>query len=180
MSDLRSRTPNQDQQAVINELDRNIILFASAGTGKTFTVARRVQHILESGRANPEEILCLTFTIKAAGEMKDDICSYVGEAAKGVVISTIHSFAYSVLKEESVRQPESVSMPNVCDEADAAELLKKIALEFKLSDHSPIFHAPAQLYTFSGKPVYLRPLYPTGKNQQCPQERQRASLLHRG
>ena len=150
MADPQQRTPNPDQQAVIQELDRNIILFASAGTGKTFTVARRVQHILEAGKARPEEILCLTFTIKAAGEMKEDIFSYVGEAAKNVVISTIHSFAYSVLKEESVLHPDSVSMPGVCDEADAAELLKNIASEFRLSDRSAVFRNPAQLYTFSG------------------------------
>ena len=150
MANPQQRTPNPDQQAVIQELDRNIILFASAGTGKTFTVARRVQHILEAEKARPEEILCLTFTIKAAGEMKDDIFSYVGEAAKNVVISTIHSFAYSVLKEESVLHPETVSMPGVCDEADAAELLKNIAVEFGLPERSAIFHNPAQLYTFSG------------------------------
>ena len=150
MSDSRNRMPNPDQQAVIRELDRNIILFASAGTGKTYTVARRVQHILDTGRAGPGEILCLTFTIKAAGEMKDDIFAYVGDAAKDVVISTIHSFAYSVQKEESVLHPEAVSMPGVCDEDDAAELLKNIALEFQLPDHSPIFHNTAQLFTFSG------------------------------
>ena len=67
------RIPNAEQQAIIDELDQNIILFASAGTGKTFTVAKRVCNIIESRRAQPEEILCLTFTIKAANEMKDDI-----------------------------------------------------------------------------------------------------------
>ena len=125
MTDSQSRIPNPDQQAVIQELDRNLILFASAGTGKTFTVAKRVQRILESGRARPEEILCLTFTIKAAGEMKDDIFSHVGEAAGNVVVRTIHSFAFSVLKEESVLHPETTSMPGVCDDDDAAHIRRK-------------------------------------------------------
>ena len=100
------RVPNREQQAVIDDLDRNIILFASAGTGKTFTVARRVKAIIASGRAKPSEILCLTFTIRAANEMKDDITEYAGEAAREVTVSTIHSFAYQVQKEEYIRKPE--------------------------------------------------------------------------
>ena len=55
------RTPNSDQQLVINDLDNNIILFASAGTGKTFSVANRIKYIIEKKRATPEEILCVTF-----------------------------------------------------------------------------------------------------------------------
>ena len=117
--DAGQRTPNRDQQAVIDELDRNIILFASAGTGKTFTVARRVEKIIGTGRALPSEVLCLTFTIKAANEMKDDITFYAGEAARDVVVSTIHSFAFRMLKEEYVRKPEFYSLPSVCDETEA-------------------------------------------------------------
>ena len=134
----------------MDELDRNIILFASAGTGKTFTVARRVQHILEAGRARPEEILCLTFTIKAAGEMREDIFSSIGGQAKDVAVSTIHSFAYTVLREESVRGPGPVSVPGICDETDAAEQLRKLALELGLPEHSVILRHAAQLCTFSG------------------------------
>ena len=104
---MSDRIPNFEQQAVIDELDRNIILFASAGTGKTFTVAKRVCNIIESRRALPEEILCLTFTIKAANEMKDDILHYAGEEAKRVTTRTIHSFAYQILKEESTRDTDS-------------------------------------------------------------------------
>ena len=114
------RTPNREQQAVIDDLDRNLILFASAGTGKTFTVARRVQAVLASGRARPEEILCLTFTIRAADEMKNDILGYAGEAAKDVTVRTIHSFAYQMLREEYVRKPDFFSVPAVCDETEAA------------------------------------------------------------
>ena len=56
---------NSDQQLVVNDIDNNIILYASAGTGKTFTVANRINNIISSGRAKPNEILCLTFTTKA-------------------------------------------------------------------------------------------------------------------
>jgi DNA helicase-2/ATP-dependent DNA helicase PcrA len=69
-------TLNEEQKAVVNEFKNNIILYASAGTGKTFTVANRVRKILQSGLAKPEEILCLTFTIKACQEMQEDIARY--------------------------------------------------------------------------------------------------------
>ena len=85
MTDSQSRMPNPDQQAVIQELDRNLILFASAGTGKTFTVAKRVQRILESGRARPEEILCLTFTIKAAGDFGFYLVELSNESLKSTL-----------------------------------------------------------------------------------------------
>ena len=57
---------NSEQQRVIDELDRNILLLASAGTGKTNTLAYRVAHIIESGRCEAHQILCMTFTNKAA------------------------------------------------------------------------------------------------------------------
>ena len=56
---------NEAQQRVVNELDRNIVLLASAGTGKTNTLSYRVAHIIQAERAKAEEILCLTFTNKA-------------------------------------------------------------------------------------------------------------------
>ncbi len=138
MNPTVDRVPNQEQEAVIRELDRNLILFASAGTGKTFTVARHVDRILEEGRAKPEEILCLTFTIKAAGEMRDDIASYAGEKARDVAVSTIHAFAFRVLKEESLENPETCSMPGVCDEDDASETLRRIALELGARENEGI------------------------------------------
>ncbi|MBQ3221617.1 MAG: UvrD-helicase domain-containing protein [Clostridia bacterium] len=120
------RIPNEEQLRVINELDRNIILFASAGTGKTFTVANRVRNILALGKALPEEILCMTFTIKACNEMKEDIQGYAGEAGKGVEVRTIHGFCYQLLREENRRKKDRYGEATVCDEVDAESLLRSI------------------------------------------------------
>lgn len=150
MTNSRNREPNEDQLAVISELDRNIILFASAGTGKTFTVARRVRRILEENRALPQEILCLTFTIKAAGEMREDILSFGGGRAREVRISNIHSFAFTVLKEESVLNPETVSLPGVCDENDAAEMMTNVLKDMGLPENSPVFRRPGTLCGIAG------------------------------
>ena len=92
---------NAQQRRVVEELDRNLLLLASAGTGKTNTLAYRVAHIIRSGRANGEAILCMTFTNKACHEMKERIQSLVGIDAKAVEVSTFHSFCYKILREEA-------------------------------------------------------------------------------
>ena len=120
------RQPNEAQQRVVNDLDNHIILFASAGTGKTFTVAKRAAHIIQSQRANPKEILCLTFTAKACEEMREDISQYVGKQAGEVEIRTIHGFCYQFLREESRRKGDRLADAVVCDEVDAEELLQSI------------------------------------------------------
>ena len=102
------RQPNDAQRRVIDDLDNNIILFASAGTGKTFTVAKRVAQIIQSGRAKPSELLCLTFTVKACEEMREDIAQYVGQSASdveigcGSLIAKHFVFAVSLVGERCV------------------------------------------------------------------------------
>ncbi len=120
------RTPNEQQKKVIDELQANIILFASAGTGKTFTVANRISNILSLGKAEPSQILCLTFTIKACKELEEDVLGYVGEAGKEVCIKTIHSFCYTLLLEESKRLGNRYADLSVCDEVDQEEILKNL------------------------------------------------------
>ena len=120
------RVPNSEQRKVINDLANNIILFASAGTGKTFTVANRVANILASEKAMANEILCLTFTIKASKEMEEDIYGYVGKSAQNIFINTIHSFCYRILLEEDRRVRNQYSTMAVCDEVDEEETLRSI------------------------------------------------------
>ena len=120
------RKPNEAQQRVVDDLDKNIILFASAGTGKTFTVAKRVANIIQTGRAKANEILCLTFTVKACEEMREDISRYVGERAGEVEIRTIHGFCYQLMREESRKNGARYTDVVVCDELDADELLNSI------------------------------------------------------
>ena len=121
-----NRVPNNEQLEVINDLTNNIILFASAGTGKTFTVANRVANILASGKATAKEILCLTFTIKASKEMAEDIYGYVGKTSKDIFINTIHSFCYRVVLEENYFARNQYSALTVCDEVDEDEILRSI------------------------------------------------------
>lgn len=163
MSTEKTRVPNAEQQAVIGDLQENIILFASAGTGKTFTVARRVSRILQEGRAAPGEILCLTFTNKAAAEMREDIFSYAGQGAADITVSTIHSFCYQVLREEYKAGDEAVAEPMICDDVDEGEEIKDILLSMGMEAPGEqrrisVLHAPAFLAGFVSSLKHQREL----------------------
>ena len=116
---------NDIQQQVVQELDRNIVLLASAGTGKTNTLSYRVAHILETGRATGDQILCLTFTNKACREMKERMIAIVGQEAQAVKVSTFHSFCYTILQEEAKLQEDLFKEFLIFDEEDAEELLSE-------------------------------------------------------
>ena len=117
---------NREQQRVIDEVEQNILLLASAGTGKTNTLAYRVAHLIEGGYAKAENILCMTFTNKAANEMKDRIQSLVGSPAKAVEVSTFHSFCFFVLQQEGKRNETLYTDVTIFDEEDCKELSEPI------------------------------------------------------
>ncbi len=101
-------------------------MFASAGTGKTFTVAHRLAKLLAEGKTTAREMLCLTFTIKACNEMKEDILQIAGEAGQDILVNTIHGFCYKLLTEENKRVGRNCTTLGVCDEVDQEEILKSI------------------------------------------------------
>ena len=96
---------NREQQRVIDEVEQNILLLASAGTGKNEYTCLSGGSPHRGGYAKAENILCLTFTNKAANEMKDRIQSLVGGPAKAVEVSTFHGFAFVLNKREAAMKP---------------------------------------------------------------------------
>ena len=148
------RIPNAEQRQVIEAVDHNLIVYASAGTGKTFTVAKRVENILRNGLATAEEILLLTFTTKACEEMRADIRQYVGEGAGSLAIHTIHSFCYRLLREESKARGDRYLDVTVVDEQDGEELLKSIlATQYLLwkGEESEESYYPFSIFEKKGK-----------------------------
>lgn len=115
---------NTEQQQVVNELERNVLLIASAGTGKTNTLACRVAHILQEQGEVP--MLCMTFTNKACKEMKERIASMAGPLVKAVEVRTFHSFCYFLLEEESKRKDSLYTASLIFDEQDSADLFSTI------------------------------------------------------
>ncbi|GAB6169898.1 3'-5' exonuclease [Clostridium carnis] len=115
---------NKEQNIVINELDKNIILLASAGTGKTETLAKRITNIISREKAKPSEILCITFTNKACREMEERISKRLGGKAKDITIKTFHSFCFDIIKSEAKKRTDIFTDFMIFDEEDCKELIK--------------------------------------------------------
>lgn len=114
---------NVKQKQVANDLNNNILLLASAGTGKTKTIAHRISNIINRELALPEEILCLTFTNKACKEMKERISSLVGIKSRSIVVRTFHSFCYSIIKSEYKSKLDIYDDFIIYDEEDCKEVI---------------------------------------------------------
>jgi ATP-dependent DNA helicase UvrD/PcrA len=117
---------NPEQREAVVALDGPVLVLAGAGTGKTRVLTTRIVHILSLGRARPSEILSVTFTNKAAREMKHRVGEMVGEAVEGMPwLGTFHSIGVKILR----RHAELVGLkPNftILDVDDQIRLLKQL------------------------------------------------------
>ncbi|MDK0840119.1 3'-5' exonuclease [Clostridium perfringens] len=125
---------NEEQQKVVNEQKNNIILLASAGTGKTNTLAERVTSIIKNGNSKPSEILCITFTNKACKEMSDRVMKIVGGEAKYITIRTFHSFCFDVVRTYAKRNTDIFSDFTIFDEDDCREVINKLSYYYATSN----------------------------------------------
>ncbi|WP_339737369.1 UvrD-helicase domain-containing protein, partial [uncultured Maricaulis sp.] len=93
---------NAEQRTAVEALDGAVLVLAGAGTGKTRVLTTRLAHILATGRARPWEILAVTFTNKAAREMKERVGKIIGEAVEGVPwMGTFHSVSAQILRRHA-------------------------------------------------------------------------------
>ena len=90
---------NDKQREAILTTDGPILILAGAGSGKTTVVVNKIAYILEQGLAKPYEILAITFTNKAANEMKERIEALIGENADGIWIHTFHACCMRILRK---------------------------------------------------------------------------------
>ncbi|MGB1375579.1 MAG: ATP-dependent helicase [Rhodothermales bacterium] len=95
---------NQVQQSAVLAADGPVLIVAGPGSGKTRTLTHRIAHLLASGKARPWEILAITFTNKAAKEMRERVLGLVGEeVGRGMAIGTFHSMFARVLRVDGDR-----------------------------------------------------------------------------
>jgi len=125
---------NPEQREAVETLDGPVLVLAGAGTGKTRVLTTRIAHILNLGRARPSEILAVTFTNKAAREMKDRVGQMVGQIVEGMPwLGTFHSIGVKVLR----RHAELVGLKNnftILDVDDQVRLIKMILEAEKLDE----------------------------------------------
>ncbi|PZE72070.1 ATP-dependent DNA helicase PcrA [Curtobacterium sp. MCBD17_013] len=116
---------NPQQKAAVEYRGESLLIVAGAGSGKTSVLTRRIALLLANREAWPSQILAITFTNKAAAEMRERVQALVGGAAEGMWISTFHSACVRILRRESERFGFTSSF-TIYDSADSRALLKRI------------------------------------------------------
>jgi DNA helicase-2/ATP-dependent DNA helicase PcrA len=117
---------NTEQRAAVEATEGPVLVLAGAGTGKTRVLTTRLAHILATGRAKPWELLAVTFTNKAAREMRERITHIIGPQAEGLRwLGTFHSVAAQILR----RHAELVGLKSnytILDDDDQERLIKQV------------------------------------------------------
>ncbi len=116
---------NPEQRQAVETLDGPLLVLAGAGTGKTRVLTTRFAHILLSGRAYPGQVLAVTFTNKAAREMRERVGSLLGRPAEGLWLGTFHALCARMLR----RHAEVVGLSSsftILDTDDQLRLLKQV------------------------------------------------------
>ena len=117
---------NEAQRQAVETLDGPVLVLAGAGTGKTRVLTTRIAHILATGRARPSQILAVTFTNKAAREMKERIGQLIGGAVEGMLwLGTFHSINARILRYHA----ELVGLKSsftILDTDDQIRLMKQL------------------------------------------------------
>ena len=132
---------NEMQQRVVDPTEGPLLILAGAGSGKTTVLVNRVEHIISSHLATPRQVLAITFTNKAAGELRERLVSAIGEEANDIWAYTFHSCCSRILR----RFGEKIGYTNhftIYDTDDSRRVMKQcqkqLGIEDKLINHKSI------------------------------------------
>ncbi|MBC2833876.1 ATP-dependent helicase [Paragemmobacter straminiformis] len=125
---------NPEQRRAVEAMDGPVLMLAGAGTGKTKALTARIVHLMRMGRARPNEILAVTFTNKAAREMKERVGRLLGEVVEGMPwMGTFHSLSVKILR----RHAELVGLKSnftILDTDDQIRLLKQLIVAANIDE----------------------------------------------
>ena len=142
---------NEMQRKAVEKTEGPLLVLAGAGSGKTRVLTTKIAYLIEHNNVNPYNILAITFTNKAAREMKERIEGMLGEVSKGIQISTFHSFGLTIAREnyESLGLMKNFT---ILDSDDSLTIIKKIMKELNID-------------TEKVKPKYVRSQISGAKNE---------------
>ena len=122
---------NPAQRTAVEHRGSPLLIVAGAGSGKTRVLTRRIAHLLAVGDATPGQILAITFTNKAAAEMKERVADIVGPAGRTMWVSTFHSACVRILRAESHRLGVKSNF-TIYDTQDSLRLITLILRDFTI------------------------------------------------
>ncbi|WP_047864612.1 DNA helicase PcrA [Rubrobacter aplysinae] len=119
---------NPAQREAVAHVEGPLLILAGAGSGKTRVLTQRIAHILDQGLAEPDGILAITFTNKAAREMKERVSELVGPEAKKMWVSTFHAFCSRILRAHADKLGYKREF-TIYDAADQQRLVKRCIID---------------------------------------------------
>ena len=167
---------NEPQRAAVRHGEGPLLVLAGAGSGKTRVLTHRIAYLLATGQARPGEILAITFTNKAANEMRERVESLVGRSARAMWVTTFHSACARMLRADAERLGYSRGF-TIYDESDSLRMLKRCMVELRVD---PKRYPPRAIRTkISGaKNQLVDRRAPTRRRQAATSRRSPPSVFH--
>ena len=117
---------NDCQKRAVKQTEGPVLIIAGAGSGKTRVLTNRIAYLIDECGISPYNILAITFTNKAANEMKERVYSILGDDASGMFVSTIHSFCVRLLREDIHKMGDGYPRNfTIVDSDDQKSILKE-------------------------------------------------------
>ena len=130
--DFLSKLNPAQREAVLHR-DGPLLILAGAGSGKTRVITFRIAYLIGDGHAEPDQVLAVTFTNKAAGEMRERVEGLIGDDAEGVWLSTFHSLCARLLRREAPKIGMSRDFV-IYDSSDQVAVVKQALRELNIDD----------------------------------------------
>ena len=124
---------NPEQQLAVTQTEGPMLILAGAGSGKTRTITYKFAHLIDRERCRPEQILAVTFTNKAAEEMRNRVQGLLTHAPGVPMLCTFHSFGVRVLRQHADRIGYRRDF-TICDREDQMRVLKTVYEELHFTD----------------------------------------------
>jgi DNA helicase-2/ATP-dependent DNA helicase PcrA len=124
---------NPEQREAVLHRDGPLLILAGAGSGKTRVITYRIAYLIGDGHAEPDEVLAVTFTNKAAGEMRERVEALIGEDCNGIWLSTFHALCARLLRREAPKIGLSRDFV-IYDSSDQLAVVKAALRELHIDD----------------------------------------------
>ena len=143
-------SPNSKQRSAIEHPPSPLMILAGAGTGKTFTLENRIVHLIKKYKVDPKHLLAITYTEKAANELKNRVIEKVGAKAHSMTVNTFHAFCYKLLRDNDF------SSKQLLDESEAVHMFLTRFDELKPFESTEFPLDPQRAITESFMPFFNR------------------------
>jgi len=152
---------NSQQKDSVAYINGPLLVLAGAGTGKTTIITEKIVHLVDSFFAQPQQILAVTFTNKAANEMRHRVAEKIGDIHKNIWLGTFHAIALRILRHHATEILSSNNF-NIIDVEDQFKILKKVIIDFEVD----IKEYPVKNYQYQIERLKDKALLPEDISEQ--------------